>query len=275
MDKKVNLTNEELEKLAGFLQKKIGICLESSKLLRFKRKIEDILIQRGIDNFNIFYHQLRFTCDAELIQDLINAVTVNETYFWREHEQFKTLVKEVLPLYIQKGSMPRVRILVSPCSSGEELYSIMLAILQEGTLLDRLNIEMIGIDIDSSMIHKAKQALYSKRSIDRLPKDILQKYFTKVGNFYQLDKAIRDSARFMQANIFDETLDKKLGTFDIIFSRNMLIYFNSHDKQRSFQVFHKLLKKDSYLFLGHADANEIDRRLFMPVKSGFHLFKRI
>ena len=275
MDKKINLTNEELEKLALFLQKKIGICLESAKLQRFKRKIEDILIMRGIENFNAFYHQLRFACDKDLIQDLINAVTVNETYFWREYDQFLTLVKEVLPLYLHKGVTPRVRILVSPCSSGEELYSIMLAILQEADLLNHLNIEMVGIDIDSSMIEKAKKGLYTKRSVEKLPKELLENYFTKVGSFYQIDHSLRENAQFLQANIFDPNLPKKLGSFDIIFSRNMLIYFNKEDKQRCYKVFHKLLKENAYLFLGHADANEIDKKLFLPLKSGFHLFKAL
>jgi len=275
MDKKIDLTTDELEKLALFLQKRVGICLESSKLLRFKRKIEDILIKRGIENFNTFYHQLRFMQNEELIQDLINAVTVNETYFWREHEQFRTLVKEVLPGFLQKGMTPHVRILVSPCSSGEELYSIMLAILEESKLIDNLNIEIIGIDIDSGMIDKAKKALYSKRSIEKLPEHILARYFTQVGSFYQLKSEIRQAARFMQANIFDPTLLHKLGKFDIVFSRNMLIYFNKEDKQRAYEIFHKLLKEDGYLFLGHADANEINKKLFLPIKSGFHLFKRI
>jgi chemotaxis protein methyltransferase CheR len=273
MDKIVNLTDIELEKLALFLQKKIGIWLESAKLQRFKRKIEDIFTKRGIENFNEFYHRLRFVGDESLIQDLINAVTVNETYFWREYEQFLTLVDEVLPLYLNKNETPLVRILVSPCSSGEELYSIMLCILENENLLKHLNIEMVGIDIDSTMIDKAKKALYTKRSIEKLPKKILDKYFTKVGNFYQLEYSLRKNARFLQANIFDLKLQQKLGNFDIIFSRNMLIYFNKEDKRRCFKIFHKLLKENSYLFLGHADANEIDKTLFSPIKSGFHLFR--
>ena len=275
MDKKIDLTTDELEKLALFLQKRIGVHLQSAKLLRFKRKIEDILVQRGIENFNTFYHQLRFMQNEELIQDLINAVTVNETYFWREHEQFTTLVKELLPKFLKNGMMPHVRILVSPCSSGEELYSIMLAILEEKNLIEKLNIEIVGIDIDSAMIDKAKKAYYTKRSIEKLPKGMLERYFTQVGNLYQLKDEIRKGAHFMQANIFDDTLLKRLGTFDIIFSRNMLIYFNKEDKQRAYQIFHQLLKDDGCFFLGHADANEIDKRLFSAVKSGFHLFKRI
>jgi len=275
MDKKVDLNNEELEKLAQFLHKRIGVFLQSSKLLRFKRKIEDIFVKREIENFNTFYHQLRFMHNEELLQDLINAVTVNETYFWREHEQFKVLTKELLPHLVQEGSQRHVRILVAPCSSGEELYSIMIAILEAGDLIDKLKIEMIGIDIDSAMILKARQALYSQRSIDKLPKTLVQKYFTKIGNFYKLSPEISNAAQFLQANIFDERLKAEIGEFDIIFSRNMLIYFNQENKQRAYEIFYTLLKEKGYLFLGHADANAIDKKLFRAIKSGFHLFEKI
>jgi chemotaxis protein methyltransferase CheR len=275
MDNSINLTQSELEKLAEYLQKNIGIHLEAQKLLRFKRKIEAIFYKHDIKTFSAFYHQLRFMNSEELIQDLTNAVTVNETYFWREHEQFNILSKEVLTQLIEPSGLRNIRILVSPCSSGEELYSIMLSILDTPNLIDKLNIEMVGIDIDTTMIQKAKTGLYSKRSIDKLPKHLLEKYFTKMGMLYQIDKTLKDGARFMQANIFDEDISKKLGEFDILFSRNMLIYFNAKDKQRCFKTFWSLMKNDAKLFLGHADANNIDKTLFASTKYGFHIYRKI
>ncbi len=275
MDSKINLTQEELEKLAEYLQKNIGIHLESQKLLRFKRKIEEIFLKHKIESFSTFYHRLRFLNSETLIQDLTNAVTVNETYFWREHEQFNLLSKEVLPQFIEASGLKTVRILVSPCSSGEELYSIMLSILDTPGLIERLNIEMVGIDIDSTMIQKAKTGLYSKRSVDKLPKHLLEKYFTKVGMLYQVDKSLTHAAKFIQINIFDEGIQERLGEYDVLFSRNMLIYFNARDKQRCFKTFWSLMKKDAKLFLGHADANNIDKKLFTPIKNGFHVFRKI
>jgi len=275
MDSSVDLTSSELDKLAEYLQKHTGIHLEKKKLQRFKRKIEAIFVKHKIATFNDFYHQLRFLASEELIQDLTNAVTVNETYFWREHQQFELLVKEILPLYVREGSTPKVRILVSPCSSGEELYSIMLHILEAGSLLEKLNIEMIGIDIDSSMIEKAKRGFYSQRSIDKVPKKLLEKYFKKVGAFYQLERSVVKAAHFMQVNIFEKDLEKKMGHFDIIFSRNMLIYFNAADKQHCFETFHSLMKEGATLFLGHADANNIDKKRFKLLKNGFHVFEKI
>ena len=275
MVKKIDLSADELNKIAIYLQKNIGVYLEESKLQRFKRKIEDIFYKYSIESFSSFYHQLRFIKNEDIIQDLINTVTVNETYFWRENEQFEVLNKDVLPKFIKQNSLTNVRILVAPCSSGEELYSIMISILEAGDLIDRLNIEIVGMDIDSQMIKKAKSGLYSKRSIEKLPKNILDKYFDKVGNMYKINETLIKAANFIKENIFNPALGVKLGEFDIIFSRNMLIYFKNEDKQKCYTIFYTLLKKEGYLFLGHADANNIDKKLFSPIKIGFHIFKKI
>ncbi|MEO1937013.1 MAG: protein-glutamate O-methyltransferase CheR [Sulfurimonas sp.] len=270
----MQLSESELERLAIFLQKRVGIVLEKQKLLRFSRKIEDVMKKYKFDDFSSFYHAVRFHHNEEITQDLINAVTVNETYFWREHEQFEILSQEILPLYV-KNNISTVRILVSPCSSGEEVYSIMLAILESGDLIEKINIEIVGIDIDSNMIQKAKEGLYSKRSVEKLPAHISKKYFTKVGTLYKIDDSLREAATFLQANIFDASIINKLGSFDILFSRNMLIYFNLMDKRRAFDTFYKLLKPKSYLFLGHADASQIDKTKFNPLKIHSHIYKRI
>ena len=271
----IDLTFEQLKKLAEYIHKEAGIFLEEEKLRRFKRKIEAIFIKNHVEDFNTFYHQLRFMHNEKFIQELINAVTVNETYFWREHEQFHILVKEVLPLYVKTSSIETIRILVAPTSSGEELYSLMLSILEDEQLLNSLNIELIGIDIDSQMVAKAKQGIYTKRSVEKLPHTLLKKYFHKIGDLYQLDKKLIKSVHFTQVNIFDTQAMSKLGKFDIIFSRNMLIYFNQIDKQKAYTLFYNLLKERAYLFLGHADANKIDKSKFQAMKNGLHIYRKI
>jgi chemotaxis protein methyltransferase CheR len=274
----MHLSDIELEKLAIFLQKRVGIVMDKQKLARFSRKIEDVINKYNFEDFGSFYHAVRFYKNEAITQDLINAVTVNETYFWRENEQFKILAQEILPRYIEKEALafaPTVRILVSPCSTGEEVYSIMFAILEVPDLIEKINIEIVGIDIDSHVIQKAQQGLYSKRSVEKLPAHMRQKYFTQVGAYYKIDESFCKAATFMQANIFDTSLVNKLGSFDILFSRNMLIYFSIADKQRAFETFYKLLKPQGYLFLGHADANQIDKMKFQPLKLRSHIYQKV
>lgn len=271
---KIDLQLHELEKLAIFLHKQNGIVLDTQKLHRFKRKIEDVFEKHNIDNFNTFYHRIRYMNDDALLEDLTNAITVNETYFWREHEQFEILTKEVLPTFVRDATLNKVRILIAPSSSGEELYSIMLAILDAGKLIDKLNIEIVGIDIDSKMILKARNGLYTQRSVEKLPEHLLRTYFHKNATLYTIDKTLREHAKFLHVNIFDEKITQKLGVFDILFSRNMLIYFNEKDKQKCFHTFYDLLTPNGYLFLGHADANSIDKKYFSPITKGLHIYKK-
>ncbi|NPA65923.1 MAG: protein-glutamate O-methyltransferase CheR [Epsilonproteobacteria bacterium] len=269
----VTLSIEEMQKLAEFLKKRIGIHLDEDKIRRFKKKIELLMLKHHITSFSSFYHRIRFAKDEVLLQDLINSVTVNETYFWREHQQFEILANEILPALAKQKK--DIRILVAPTSSGEEVYSIMFAILEEGRVIEKANIEMVGIDIDSNMIRKAKVGLYTQRSVEKLPKYMREKYFKKVGTYYQIDDMFKQNAKFLQANIFDEELSQKLKTFDIVFSRNMLIYFDKKEKEKVFNLFYKILDPKGYLFLGHADANGIDKTMFKPIKSGFHIYQKI
>jgi chemotaxis protein methyltransferase CheR len=264
---------EELKKLAEFIKKQTGITLEKDKLQRLKKRIELLFAKYDIKSFSSFYHQIRFAKNETLLQELINTVTVNETYFWREHEQIVTLANEILPRIAQQKK--HIRILVAPTSSGEELYSIMFAIMQEKNVIQTTNIEMVGIDIDSNVIRKAKVGLYTKRSVEKLPKHMLESYFKRVGEFYQLDSSFINAAQFIQANIFDPDIEKKLGFFDVVFSRNMMIYFDKEEKQKAFSIFYNLLQKDGYLFLGHADANGLDKTKFKPLKRGLNIFQKV
>ena len=266
------LSRQDLERLANFVKKEFGISFDEDKLKRFRKKIETLLRKYNIDDFNIFYHKVRYGKDETLFQELINTVTINETYFWRENEQFTILANEILPQIAK--TKQKIRILVAPTSSGEELYSIMFSILEEKRVIESRDIEMVGIDIDSNVIRKAKVGLYTRRSVEKLPKHMLDRYFKKMGEFYKIDDFFIKNAKFLQANIFDEELVKKIGHFDIIFSRNMLIYFDKSEKQKAYEVFLKLLNPGGYLFLGHADANGIDKNRFELVKSGFHIYKK-
>ncbi len=266
------LEKQQLERIAQFVKNRIGVALSQEKLQRMSRRILNLMQELGFEDFHSFYHAIRFKKDEKVIQALLNAVTVNETYFWREHEQFTLLTQTILPRLIL--SQKRIRILVAPSSSGEEVYSIMMAISEEKTLLEQAEFEIIGIDIDSAMIQTARQGVYGKRSIEKLPPSYLQSYFEPYQEgYFRIIPEFREAATFLTANIFDPDLPHKLGTFDIIFSRNMLIYFDMNDKRRCFDIFAKLLKIGGYLFLGHADANGIDKTLFKPLGLGSPIYR--
>ena len=146
-----------------------------------------------------------------------------------------------------------LRILSSPCSTGEEPYSMILHIVEEGKVVEARDIEVVGIDIDSTVIKKAQIAKYSDRAVHAIPKNILSKWFDKRALGYELGEDLQGSVDFQVANIFDKAQMRKLGKFDVIFSRNMLIYFDDASRKEVAMTFYDMLNPGGYVLLGHAE----------------------
>ncbi len=176
---------------------------------------------------------------------LIDYLTTNETFFYREIKQIAELVTLV------KNASSHVEILCAPCATGEEPYSIAIALLEAGIPPDKFNI--LGIDINSDALNKALEASYKERSIRNLSAQIISKYFIKINERYVLNSTVKRLVRFELANIFDESF-KKIGKFDFIMSRNMLIYFDKETKLKAKEILQSMRKDDKKeIFFGHAD----------------------
>lgn len=249
------LSFKEFLKIRDYIYRKTGIYIDDSKKDNFTKKLKSYLESEDDFNFRSFFHKLRFGNNQPIIQDIINLITVNETYFYREKHHFDVLMQSVLPeLHSKKNGNEVLRILCAPSSSGEEPYTIALHLLEEEELISQRDLEIVAIDIDSMMIKKATQGVFSKRSTQFIPSKLLKKYFICDDNecFY-IDNFIKDAINFQTINIMDKQSVKKLGKFDVIFSRNMLIYFDDESRQEAGVTFYSLLNDDGYLFLGHAD----------------------
>ncbi len=250
------LSTENFEKIGEFIYRKSGIHLEKEKHYdKLAKYIDKRAVELEVDNFRKYFFKLRFDDkDGIEFQELMNAVTVNETYFFREKDQFEVLVESILPDLdkIMPKNRP-LRILSSPCSTGEEPYSMILHIVEEGELIERRDVEVVGIDIDSTVIEKAQKARYTERSVHAIPKDILGRWFVKKNLGYQLGDDLMGTVDFQVANIFDKQMMRKLGKFDVIFSRNMLIYFDDASRKEVAMTFYDMLNPGGYVLLGHAE----------------------
>ncbi len=249
------MTLKEFQKLTEIIYRRVGIFIELKKFEILNRKIDKYMVDNGYKDFRSFFHDIRFDKDKRVFQDLINIVTVNETYFFRENYQFESLIQCVLPqLHKIRDTNEPIRILCSPSSTGEEPYSVALHLLNEGRLIEEKDYEIVGIDIDSKAIEKAKKGEFSKRSIQFLPPHLLRRYFSQKGNAYLISDFLKDVIDFRTINVMDKVEMKKLGKFDIIFSRNMLIYFNDESRKVVAMTFYEMLKSNGYVFLGHAES---------------------
>ena len=249
------INEKDFKKLSDVVYRRAGIAIGEKRYAILKPKIEAYMEKKGHKNFREYFHSIRFDPTNENMQDLMNIITINETYFFRENYQFEVLVNHVLyELDKIRPSNKPLRILCAPSSTGEEPYSIALHLLQEGKLVEKRDFELVGIDIDSTVINKAKLGKYTKRSVEFLPPALKSEYFTQKGLFFEIADFLRDVVDFKVANVMNKNEMRALGKFDVIFSRNMLIYFDDTSRREVATTFHNMLNPSGFVFLGHAES---------------------
>ena len=227
--------------ITNFLYKKSGIidlekrALSSSRLKQYAR-------EHSIYTTTEFLQLLQQQTEA--YQEAINIVTVNETYFFREIKELNWLINYI------KESDKKLKILSMPCSSGEEIYSIILLMLKNNIPLDK--VELVGYDINSQMIQKAKKATYHEHSLHNVDDLTRENYFSITQDKqYTLQSHILTNATFKQQNIFE--IDTTQEKYDVILSRNMFIYFDEAKKAKAVEIITKMLDHDGIFIKGHAD----------------------
>lgn len=230
-----------LHDVLHYIKREIGVDLFAKNSI-IETKLKLFCERKGIYSFRKLFELLSH--DTLLRQALIDLVTVNETYFYREESQLELAVSFALNL--PSG----IKILCAPCASGEEVYSLAMMLYEKNRPSNSFCIT--GIDINSEAIDKAKVGAYSERSLHKLNPTLKERFFTKNDKNYHIKKELFSCLDFQKVNIFEHSfLD--IGQFDIIFSRNMLIYFDDAFRLKTVERFAKLLKPSGKLFLGHAD----------------------
>lgn len=231
--------NSEFDALLLKIRQVCGIDLEV-KRISVKPKIIKFCKSNGLKN----YSELTSKMDLNLPirQDFFDLITVCETYFYRELKQLQELI------YILRAEPSKRRILCAPCSSGEEVYSILMLANEAGIN----DLQIMGIDLNKEIIQKAKAGRYSQRSLYNLNDALIRKYFTKDNDEYVIKKEMFRNVKFEIVNVFDRKF-LELGKFDVILSRNMMIYFNEEFKYRLVDNFSKNLVDGGMFFAGHAD----------------------
>lgn len=255
------LSPEDLQRLSDFLYRHTGMLFGAAKRYYIERRLADRMAATGTEDFGAYYGVLR--ADAREREALINAFTVNETYFYREDHQLRCLSQDLLPGLI-RGRAPgdKIRIWSAPCSTGEEAYSIAIWLLENWRMVDAYNIEIVGSDIDTRALDDARAGLYGERALARLPQTVKAAYFEPAKRHrWQLIEDLRESVIFTQANLVDGQSLVGQGQFDVIFCRNVLIYFDDGSRLAAANNLHDRLVPGGYLCLGHTESmNRISER---------------
>ena len=259
------LTEEEFRKLCEFLYRRTGMVFTEAKRYYVERRVVERMSATHALSFNHYFAHLRADAQEE-IEKIINAFTVNETYFYREDHQLKCLTSDLLTARVKdKKQGGLVRIWSAPCSTGEEPYSIAIWLLENWPLVDEYEVEIVGSDIDTAVLRMAAEGIYGKRALMRLSPEIIEKYFSKIGeDTWQILEDLRGSVRFSPVNIVEPEQTRQFGQFDVIFCRNVLIYFDDVSRRIAAENLYECLKPGGFICLGHTESMSRISPLFEP-----------
>ncbi|MET0360207.1 MAG: protein-glutamate O-methyltransferase CheR [Sphingobium sp.] len=248
------LTDEELGRLGEMIYRWTGMIFGTKKRYYLERRIGDRM--RVTNDGSVRQYLARIRSDEGERQQLINAVTINETYFYREDHQLAALSNAILPDIVRhRRPGDLIRIWSLPCSTGEESYSIAIWLLEQWPLVDAYHVEIIGSDIDTAVIAAAREGRYGARALARLPGMVRDAYFEPEHRHRRrIVEDLRESVTFTHVNVMDAGSMAAAGRFDVILCRNLLIYFDDAARQTAAEHFHEALNPGGYLCLGHSES---------------------
>ncbi|MDD2864152.1 MAG: protein-glutamate O-methyltransferase CheR [Methylococcales bacterium] len=251
----ITISNEDFLKFKEFFYRKTGILFDDSKRYFVDKRLIERIQATDSENFRSYFTMVRFEASGNEFQNLVNTMTVNETYFFREEYQFKCLVESLMDEIVShKKDKSPIRIWSVPSSSGEEPYSIAIYLLEYWSGINDWDVEIMSSDIDTQIIEQAKRGHYSARSVQHLPKPFLAKYFRHENDGYQICDDLRSAVEFSRVNIMETSEVRAYRNMDIIFCRNLLIYFDDASRRQVAEIFYDAMKVGGFVCLGHSES---------------------
>ncbi|GAB4194816.1 MAG: protein-glutamate O-methyltransferase CheR [Phycisphaeraceae bacterium] len=255
--KSITMTPEQFEKLRKVVYERSGIHFQDSKKYVLESRLSRRLEELSFDDFDQYIMFLTAgPYQSDEFQEMFNRITINETSFFRNEPQLEVFEKEVLPkLFEARKTTKTLRIWSAACSSGEEPYTLAIQIHRTlGVRLMDWHIEILGTDISEKVLETALTGKYPHYSIRSVNPMVLNRYFKQEGSLYVLDPTIKSMVHFEKLNLKDRLAAKRFGTWDIIFCRNVMIYFDDQMKNQCAALFHEQLQDDGTLFIGHSET---------------------
>lgn len=280
MQKKISysMNMNEFEVLTGFIYRKTGIRLESPKLYFLNTRINKRIAATGAESVADYIRILRFADPNGVeFQNLVNLLTVNETYFFRDFPQLQAFAEQSLTEVVERkraAKERKLKIWSAPCSSGEEPYTLAIILHAMIDDIKDWNVEIIASDIDQNILSKARDGVYDSRRLRDVPPEYLQEFFKKLPDgMFKVNQNIKNMVKFEHVNL-SETNDirNKMG-FDFIFCRNLLIYFDDESRKKLVDQFYIALNKDGYIFLGASESmSRISTAFRVKRKGGYFVY---
>jgi len=240
--------------LRRLLKERSGLALSPEKRYLAESRLMPVARKAGFDTLETLISRLRRKDSEALVTEVVEAMTTRETLFYRDRTPFQLFRETVLPaLLAARASRRHIRIWCAACSTGQEAYSLAMALREMDVALRGWRIDILATDLSADALSRAREGAYSQFEVQRgLPILLLIKYFTQEGERWRISPLIRNMVRFQQHNLLDSLTP--LGRFDVIFCRNVLIYFDMPTKQDVLQRLAAVAEPDGFLQLGAAET---------------------
>ena len=251
----IPLEEEVFRLIRDFVRDYCGIYFDDDSRYLLEKRLSRRVRTLHFSNFREYYRYLLYHKNREEeLTSIIDIITVNETYFFREQNQLKTFSEEILPeLKDINKDKKRLRVWSAGCSTGEEPYTIGILVLEKG-YFHNWNIEIFGSDINQRVLQAARSGIYRKNSFRATEPYFLRKYFREEDNISRISDNVKKYVNFSHLNLLDPFKVKLVGTVDVIFCRNVLIYFDYPSRKKVIDMFYERLADGGYLLLGHAES---------------------
>jgi chemotaxis protein methyltransferase CheR len=244
----------DFEFIAQLLYQRSGLVITQEKAYLLESRLNPVARKWDLDGFDALIAALRSNKDERLLVDVTEAMTTNESFFFRDNRPFDQFKEIVLPHLLEaRAARKQIRIWSAACSSGQEPYTLAMILKEEAAKLAGWKVEIVATDLSTEILNKAKEGLYSQFEVQRgLPITLLMKYFTQEGEKWRIGEEVRNMVSYRPFNLLESPT--ALGTFDVVFCRNVLIYFDQATKGQVLSRVAQIMPPDGYLYLGGAET---------------------
>jgi chemotaxis protein methyltransferase CheR len=253
----VFMSEEEFRLIRDLIYDHCGLFFDSDSKFLLEKRLSGRLSAHQLPGFREYYHFLKYSRGREQeLSDIMDILTTNETYFFREEFQLKAFANEILPEMRsekEKRGDRTLRIWSAGCSTGEEPYTIAMLIIETG-IFRGWKVEIVGTDISHRVLQRARKGVYGTSSFRTTDESRIRRFFQEQDGFYRVSDEVRSLVTISHLNLLDENRMILLGKMDLIFCRNVIIYFDQVAKKRVVDSFYRSLREGGYLLLGHAES---------------------
>ena len=270
-DLDIEMSEEEFRLLRDLIHERFGLFFDDNQRASLRARLQGRLASRGLRSFEDYFHELRFAPDrADELVSMVTHLTNNETYFYREGPQLNVFADHVLRQTKERKSRSNdrtLRLLSAGCSTGEEAYTLAMIVFDSGQFFWNWDVEVVGLDVDLAALEKARRGVYQHNSFRALPADVKARHFVPAGaGSFQVKEPIRRMVTWRRGNLVEPESFEGLAPLDVIFCRNVLIYFSDAMILRVVRILRNVLAPGGYLCLGHAESLSRITDLFLPVR---------